>query len=327
MFKKKEYIILLIIIIVLSVYLLKKDNNNVQFDIPELENIKKDSIKKVLIENSKGNISLSIDKKKWSLEPEGFPVLEDKVNKMIDLISGADLSDLISRAEKYEKYGLGEKSRTIIKAFGDKNELRELMSGNSAESGNRTFVKLKKDKVIYQARGNYKSAFDIEKNDIIDKKIYGFSSADIVELIIEKEGMAINYIKMDEAALNKKEIKQDKKTINPEKADTPKKPVKMVWVNKVDKTIVNDKEINSFISDNSNINCEKFIKKNDKLKEKGFISITFIDKTKKSYTLNLFHNKTLENEIFVSSNNNKFLFSLNKKDLEKINTDFNKFKK
>jgi len=76
MFKKKEYIILLIIIIVLSVYLLKKDTN-VQFDIPELENIQKDSIKKILIENSKGKISLSIDKKKWSLEPEGFPVLED----------------------------------------------------------------------------------------------------------------------------------------------------------------------------------------------------------------------------------------------------------
>ncbi len=325
MFKKKEYIILLIIIIVLSVYLLKKDTN-VQFDIPELENIQKDSIKKILIENSKGKISLSIDKKKWSLEPEGFPVLEDKVNKMIDLISEADLSDLISRAEKYEKYGLGEKSRTIIKAFGDKNELRELMSGNSAESGNRTFVKLKKDKIIYQARGNYKSVFDIEKNDIIDKKIYGFSSADIVELIIEKEGIVSNYIKMDETALSKKEIKRDKKIIKPEKADSSQKPVKMVWVNKADKAKVNEKEINSFISNNSNINCEKFIKKNDKLDEKGFVSITFIDKTKKSYTLNLFHNKTLDKEIFVLSNNSKFLFSLNKKDLEKINIDFNKLK-
>ena len=183
---KKEYLILLIIIVVLSTYLLRKNDNKIEMNIPELKLIEKDSIKKLVIENSKGNFTLKIDKKKWSLEPEGFPVLENKIDKMLTLLCNTDISDLISRAEKYGRFGLGEKNRSIVKAFGETSVLRSIMTGNKAESGNRTFIKLENDKMVYQARGNFKESFDIKKADIINKKIYSFNSLDIVEMIIEK---------------------------------------------------------------------------------------------------------------------------------------------
>lgn len=327
MFKnvKKEYLILLIIIVILTTYLLRKNDNKVEIDIPELKQIEKDLIKQIVIENSKGNFSLKNEQKKWKLDPEGFPVLDKKVDTMVDLLSKTDISDLISRAEKYNKFGLGEKNRTVIKAFGDSGELRTLTTGNMAKSGNRTFVKLKDDKLVYQARGNYKENFDIKKNDIIDKKIFSFNSSDIVELIVEKKGIKEHFIKTNETEPVKSDEKKNEVKIEENKS--PKSEAKMVWVNKADKKKVNDKEIDSYLSKNARINCESFLRKKDEQKDKGFLSIVFIDKTKKSYTLDLF-NKPVSNgdktDIEVSSNNSNFIFVLSKEDIESVSVDVEK---
>ncbi len=327
MFKnvKKEYLILLIIIVILTTYLLRKNDNKIKIDIPELKQIEKDLIKQIVVENSKGNFSLKIDKKEWKLDPEGFPVLDQKVDTMVDLLSKTDISDLISRAGKYNKFGLGEKNRTVIKVFGESGELRTLTTGNMAESGNRTFVKLKDDKLVYQARGNYKENFDIKKNDIIDKKIFSFNSSDIVELIVEKKGIKEHFVKINETEPVKSDEKKNEVKIEENKS--PKTEVKMFWVNKADKKKVNDTEIDSYLSKNARINCESFLRKKDKQKNKVFLSLVFIDKTKKSYTLNLFNKPVSggdKTDIEVSSNNSNFIFVLSKEDIESVSVDVEK---
>lgn len=328
---KKEYLVLLIIVIGLSLYLVTKDDNGGDIEIPELKEINKDSIQKIEINSSKGNLSLKVNKKVWSLEPEGYPVLENKTETMVKLLSKTDISDLISRAEKYDKFGLGKKNRTVVKAIGEKGALRELTIGNNAESGNRTFIKLKDDKIIYQARGNYKDSFNIGKDDIINKKIFNFNSSDIVELIYEKDNKAYHFVKIDENELTKKKLedkdkKKDKKDI---KKEAPKDEKKLVWVNESDKKKVNGTEIDSFLSKNSNINCEKFFKKKENKDKKGFINIVFIDKTKRKYTLNIYKelNEKKEEIFKLTSSDSSFIFSLSKNDMESINIDPEKLKK
>jgi len=329
MFKnvKKEYLILLIIIVVLTAYLLKKDRDKTETALPELKQIDKTSIKKILVKGPKGEFTIVINKKKWSLLPEDYPVIDGKVSKMVELLANTDISDLMSKAGKYDRYGLGEKTGTSVIAKGDKEELRNIIIGHNSESGNRTFVKLKDDDNIYQARGDYKSSFNISKQDIINKNIFTFNSSDIVELLIDIDGKKGHFVKINktnkvnESKLSKKD--KAKKTMADSKADK-----EMIWVSKSDNKNVNGKVIDEYISKNANIRCKSYIGKKN-INDTSYMKLVFIDKTKKKYELNISKNLSddkIESEVEMFSSESDFKFYMSKDDIKKLKVDIDKLK-
>jgi hypothetical protein len=328
MFKnvKKEYLILLIIIVVLTAYLLKNDRNKTETALPELKQIDKTTIKKIIVKGPKGQFTIVVNKKKWSLLPETYPVIDGKVNKMVELLANADISDLMSKAGKYDRYGLGKKTGTSVIAKDDKKDLRNIIIGHNSESGNRTFVKLKDDDNIYQARGDYKGSFNISKQDIINKNIFTFNSSDIVELLIEIDGKQEHFVKVNktnevnESKVNKKD--KDKKAITDSKTDK-----EMIWVNKTDNKNVNGKAIDEYISKNSNIRCDSYIGKKSN-NDISYMKLVFVDKTKKKYELNI--SKKLsdkgEGRVEMFSSASDFKFYMTKDNIKKLKVDIDKLK-
>jgi hypothetical protein len=329
MFKnvKKEYLILLIIIVVLTAYLLKKDRNKTETALPELKRIDKTTIKKIIVKGPNGQFTIVVNKQKWSLLPETYPVIEGKVSKMVELLANTDISDLMSKAGKYDRYGLGEKTGTLVIAKGDKKDLRNIIIGHNSESGNRTFVKLKDDNNIYQARGDYKSSFNVSKQDIINKNIFTFNSSDIVELLIDVNGKKEHFVKVNktnkvnESKVSKKN--KNKKTIADSKTDK-----EMIWVSKTDNKNVNGKAVDEYISKNANIRCESYIgKKNSD--DISYMKIVFIDKTKKKYELNISKNLSddkSEGRVEMFSSKSNFKFYMTKDDIKKLRVDIDNLK-
>jgi len=319
---RKEYIILLIIIVISVSYLLKKDNDKTEINLPELVRIDKKDIKKIEIKNSKGKFVLAKNDNKWKLEQSGFPVMEGKAEKMLELLSDTDISDLISKTGLYERYGLTENNRAVVIAYKDNAKIRELEIGNKAEAGNRTFVKLKGDKNIYQARGDFKNVFDIDKDNIIDKKIFTFYKDDITELIINQGEKKYHFLKVDES-----ELKNGKKKKS-EEANDVKKEKKLIWVNADNKAEANNEEIDAYISDNSSLRCESYIEKGKFKNKEITLDIIFIDKNRRNYRLSLYGNlsdiKNI-NKITATSPDRGFLFIMSKDRIEKLLKNFKTF--
>ncbi len=334
MFKnfKKEYLVLLIIIVGLSVYLLNRDDNKIGLDIPELTEVPKDTIKRISISNSKNSFEIKLEKKKWIVAPEGYPVMESKTSQMLELLAKTDISDLISKSKQFDKFGLGDKNRTLVRAFGDKGNLRELTVGNSAESGNRTFVKLKDDDMIYQARGRFKDSFDIKKGEIIDKKIFSFIKDDIVDIQIVKGEQTYHLTKIDPSEKKEEKKKDQKSESNDDKKASektkpavepkPKAEAKPFWVNMLDKSRkVNEKAIGSFLSDNASMDCDNYQGKKSDLKTDLILTIHLTDKTKRKYTLALHGEAGKQDNIVVTSSESPFAFKLSEHNLKSLNID------
>ncbi len=287
---KIEYIVLLILIAGFSVFLFVRNQNKTHYKLPEISKINEKDINKIIIKKTDGEITLVKENDKWLIGNEKFPSNKDKINNMIEEITGFSLTALVSESKNYDMYELDKDKKIELEVLSGDKILRKIDIGKPASSYRHTFVRLDKDDKVYQANRNFKNVFDNKISDLRDKLVMHFEE-NITELVLND---------------SKKEMKILKKTPGTAKADTTRqqdagKAAAQVWL--TDKNgKVKEREIEALINNLKNLNCDDFITDQTKDDFKKFIYKINL-KGNKSYTISIYEKKD-NRYIAVSSENN-----------------------
>ena len=185
---KKEYMILALAIIALGLYLVFNNTDRTHYEIPEIDTPDAGLITRLEIMGPSGRLMLKKAGDTWLSDPDGYPIEKGKIDGMLESLSGLDIVSLVSEAESYVQYDLGNDKRVFVEASSIETPLLRLEIGKVASTQRHTYVKLDGDKNVYQASGNMRRTFDVEIGAVRDRKVLGFDRSAVTGLTIESGG-------------------------------------------------------------------------------------------------------------------------------------------
>jgi hypothetical protein len=281
---KKEYIILALFIVGLSVYLFMRKGDRNLYELPVLQEVAKNEISK--IEISKGTTSIVLSKKdeKWHIAPRDYPADGNLIDGMLNEFENLTVTTLVSESGDYQRYDLGDDKKITVKAWGGEK--------------------------LLHARNNFRNTVDKSVDDLRDKSVLSFQTADITEIQVAKGTTSL--------ALSRKEVtEEDTQTQTDSSAAAAPPPPKMVWQSADDKK-GDEQNINRLLSTISNLRCEKFI--DDRKKEDFTESVFSIDlKGIQSHRLSIFAKLKEDDESYPAvSSGSDYPFLLSKHTADRI---------
>ncbi len=297
---KKEFLILGAIIVVILGYLLFKQSDKVHYQLPSLDSVKAETLTKIEVKGAEKSFTLAKKDGKWVIDPQGYPTDEEKVKKITGTVSGLTLSELASKAKSYIRYGLDKEKVIKVKAYKDSDVVREFEIGKEASTRNHTFVKLKDDTNVYQARENFRRDFDTKIDDLRDKLVLNVDKNEVSEIEVTKGEENLFFTKsapeppkvptplvnpVDDAKKDAKDKEKKPEAAPPVVTSSNAKP-EPAWMLK-DGTEGNKGQLEGILGQLTSLKCDSFLddKKKGELKEPIF---TLRVKGRKDYTLTIY---------------------------------------
>lgn len=257
---RKEFIILGVVIVVLLVYVMFRSSDKVHYDIPGLDPVKTEDIDRIEIKKPDQTIQLVKKDDKWLIDPNGYPVDKDKVERITGAISTLTLTDLVSKSKNYSRYDLTKEKAIQVKAYKKDEVVREFEIGKPAATYGHTFVKIKDDTNVYYARESFRSHFALKMDDLRDKVVMKLDSNEITEVEIEKEGNTYLFAKKVKPIKPPAEDKDKKKAGEEKKQEVkPKEPGEEIsWI-MPDGKMGKKSGLDSLINQLTNLSCQEYI--------------------------------------------------------------------
>ena len=253
----KQYqknIILIALIIVLSLYVVMHKKDRTNYKLPDIPDISEKKITKLEITTINSTIILEKKSSNWYIDPENYLADKNKVNKMLGTLKNIKVTALVSRLKNYNLYDLNDEKKITIKAW-DKEKLKRLIEiGKIVSSYRHTFVKLEKEGPVYHAAGDFRSSFDLTKDDLRDKLVLSFKKDEISIININKAGTKISL-----ALKDVEKGKEDKA----EKEEVEHKQATKVWQTNDGKICLQTK-IGELLGKLSNLKCKQYIDNKNK---------------------------------------------------------------
>ncbi len=240
---KKEYIILAVAIVALGLYLVLRNTDRTHYEIPEIATPAAEQVSKIDIIGPSGRLVLKRSAEGWVSDPMGYPIEQGKVDGMLEILSGLDIVSLVSEAESYVQYDLGNDKRVFVEASSIEKSLLKLDIGKTASTQRHTYVKLADDTNVYQVSGNIRRTFDVEIWGIRDKKVMTLDRNTITGLTIEANGETLSLTKIS-------------KPVEQTAEGQPRQPI-TAWIN-ADSTEADGAIIDGMLNRLTNLQCDGF---------------------------------------------------------------------
>ncbi len=310
---KKEYIILVLIIVGLSVYLFMRKEDRNLYELPVLPEVAKAEISKIEISKGKDSIAMNKRDEKWYIAPQDYPVDDKLVDAMLNEFEKLTVTTLVSESGDYQRYDLGEDKKIAVKTWGGDQLLRDFEVGKAASSFRHTFVKLAGDDRVFHARNNFRNTLDKTVDDLRDKSVLSFQTADITEIKVTNEKTSLDLTRTEATEENTQAQTDSSAAAAPT-------PPKMVWQSS-DNKMGDEKNISRLLSSISILRCDKFI--NDRKKEDFTDSIFSVDlKGVQNHKLSVFAKLKEDDESYPAvSSGSDYPFYLSKNTADRIMTN------
>ena len=276
---KKEYLVLVVLIVALSLYFALHRRDKSHYRLPELPRVAEKDISKVEISKQDKTIVLNKKDNVWLIGPQGYPADASQVESMLDVIEKLSLTALVSESKNYERYNLDEDNKVIVKVWSGDTLNREFEIGKAATTFQHTFVKLDNDQRVYQARGNFRSKFDLNIDNLRDKIVLAFDTRDIQEIRLSKGEQSILF--------SRKQISDEITSSEEEKDQSSQGATEGATWQSNDGKRGDATQLNRIITTLSKLRCEKYL--DDRKKEDLSDPIYVIElKGIKEYSLSVF---------------------------------------
>lgn len=304
---KREYLILFVVIAVLVLYIFLRKENRIQYDIPELTGLEREKITAIEIDSKEKNILIRKEGVKWLIGEEKYIASVPAIDDMLDFLIKPVLISVVSDSKSYERYGLDESGRILVKAVSAAGIERSVEIGRSSAGQRHSFIKLENDYRVYNTGKDLSDVFSRDIDDIREKKIAYFDTGEI-----DAVSLVSGDKRLDAA---REEIKVE----NP--SEGTEKESKYIWRITGDDN-PDESLIPGIIKEVSTLRCLGFIY--DKIKS-DFDSPenTVILKGKKEYVLSIFNKDETENEYTVTFSENPSPFKVS---MWKVESILDKFK-
>lgn len=134
-------------------------------------------------------VTLNKDKAKWTITaPAPYPADQDAATSLVSSLSGVNADSVIEDAPTdIGKYGLTDPSLTV--AVHEKNgKTEKLLFGDDVPTGSSVYAQVAGARKVYAVSSSLKSSFNKDLNDLRDKRLLTFDSANVsrVELTSAK---------------------------------------------------------------------------------------------------------------------------------------------
>lgn len=293
--KQKEIAILFFVISVLVYYIYSDKAEKTHYELPEIEQIKRDDVSKIQIRKDGSDISIIREGGVWLAGEKKYRADNAVVETMLQGLSGISLTALASESKNYDLYELDEKRRIEVEAYKDGSPLRKIIIGKPASSYRHTFVMLNDDHRVYHAAGNMRNNFDKTLSDLRDRTV--MTITDEISQIVLTSGAKEMTIVRAAAPLS---VDVTGSTAGETEAG-PK------WTTAGGQA-VKEKEVDDIIKTLSDFKCDEFIedKTKDALKSPVF---TVTLQGTKTYMLSIFEKREDRYSAVSSDNDYPFLLS------------------
>jgi hypothetical protein len=306
---KKEYVVLSIIIVLSIVFLVLKKSDQIKYSLPELSRVEVNEIFKIEISKKGELIRVVKDGENWRIGKQAFLADISKVDKMKKIIADLEITELISKADNLDRYGLTDSEKLEVRAFNQEGKvLREFEIGNVSSTNQHTYVKIKQDKNVYHARESFKQDFKQSVSDFRDKNVLKFDREEITDLSIKYDTLNLTM----------------KKTVNKVKPDSKKKGnaeiTKIVWKDLQGKEMKKE-TVDSILDKTSKLSCSKYLTEEEHLSliKEANILFTLDLKGASDYQLKFYRKKDEKSSEYpVVSSQNKYPFYLSEYSADSI---------
>jgi hypothetical protein len=323
---KKEYYILLAVILGLSAYLVLRDTDKIQYDLPEVPAMAKNAVTTMEIQQAGKTLLVSKEGGKWVLGEKKYTADANKVDAMLKAIEEFKLTAMVSEAKDYGRYNLSDDKKITVKVKDKDGKTLEIDLGKPAGAHRHSFVKLPGDSRVFHGSGNTREVFDVDAEALRDKRVLSFHPDEIREISLKYKGQTLKLVLKtvsgeDPSTEPAKEKPEPGKAVA-EKDVSAKKEAKK-WETS-DGKAVNESEVQTLISELSQLRCESFLPdKTVKDFKSPLYTLELTGGT--SYAITLFDKESIEAEVFQAvSSASEEPFVLPRWVAEKIMPDFSK---
>jgi hypothetical protein len=323
---KKEYLVLLALILGLSAYLFFRDADKIEYELPAIPHMAKNTITQIEIIKDGKTLMVTQEGGKWGIGEKHYAADSNKMEAMLKTIENFKLTAMVSEAKDYGRYNLTDDTKITVKAKDKDGKILEIDLGKPAGTHRHSFVKLPGDPRVFHGSGNLREVFDMDADALRDKVVLQFNPDEITGITLKNKEkslvLTLKTVAAKEEPVAQAGEKSEKDKAVAEKGLSKKKETKK-WET-ADGEVVNEPEIQSLISELSNLRCETFI--SDKTKEDYTSPLYTIDLTGSTpYSVALFDLQSKEAEKFPGvSSASPEPFVLPKWVAEKIMPEFSK---
>lgn len=194
---KKEIVILVVIIILLSVYLVFRSQDRTHYSLPEIQDIAREEISRIEIAKAGSSINIKKDGDVWKIVPQEWPVEGYIVTNMLEVLESLTITTLVSESKSYNRYGLEENEKLVVKAWAGDSLKFEFEIGKKAPSSDHTFIKLADDHKVYHAKDEFQWKFDQTIEDLREKEVISLEEEKIREININREGKSYRFVRQE----------------------------------------------------------------------------------------------------------------------------------
>jgi hypothetical protein len=182
---KKEYLILILIIVALTGYLVFKKEDRRHYSLPDLPAVDKKKIDRLTVEKKDRVLDFTRTESGWVVTEQAYPADETAALQMLDTLSGLRLSALVSEKQDLTRYELDDDHGLTVTAFEGETPVLEVRIGKTAPTYNHTFVMVKNDPGIYQAKDAFRSHFNKSLDEYRDRRVLTFQEDRIKAITIQ----------------------------------------------------------------------------------------------------------------------------------------------
>jgi hypothetical protein len=302
---KREPIILAVIIIALIIYLVLRSNDRTNYELPEIAKVQASEISLIEISGPSGKLSLKKVNDKWIIGQENYLADAGKIQPMIDVIERPVITAMVSESKNYDRYGLGQDKKIMVKAFSGEKAIREFEIGSTSENKQQTFIRLGDDYRVYHSLKNVRAVFEKKLDDLRDKKVLSFDEEEITHMIVNKGDQTVQLALKELPAENG----SDKKTSGSDKSGA-------IW-QYADGRNADKNSIQGLLTTLAGLSCKEYLY--NKAKEAFTDPLSKINLSgKKEYTLSIYKKEDNSGFYPAMSSENDCPFLLKSVDADKI---------
>ncbi len=298
---KFEYVALAVIIAALIVYIALKSPDKTHYELPRVEALEDGEITRVKLEKpDTSNFSLVKSGGGWKIMPQGYKVDDSGVKRLLEELSGFNITTLVSESKTYSRYGLETGEKIGITAYVGDEIVRDFDLGKTASTRRHTYVRLHGDSKVYEAQNNLRNIFDKSIDDLRDKSVFSFENTAVTGLAIISG--------TDSVRFDKTAIPAPVTTVGEEgEEDKPSPLPEVTWKSAAGEE-AKPESVKSLLNSLNNLKCKGFIEGKTKADFKDPVfSITVIENKNRSIAI---FEKTEEGEYPAISSESEFPFLL-----------------
>jgi hypothetical protein len=182
---KIELGIVAFLIVGLLAYIIFRNDNNINYNLPKMEKISRDSVSKITY----NDFEITKSNGEWFL-PSGYKAQKVSIDRLLAETENLRVIDMISESKNYSRFGLEEAD--TLKIYKNDQVLLDIKVGNTSKTGNYTYVLILGQSQVYSIRGNIKNTFNKTENDLRDKTVFTVTKDQITEIVITRGDKVIN---------------------------------------------------------------------------------------------------------------------------------------